>query len=286
MPSLDRHHLGGVTLLTDASVGGGVTFAFTERTGGVSRPPYGSLNLGAACGDDPKDVSENRRRVLAALGGQELLANLVNPHQVHGDRVLVVRSAEPKELDEVRREAAEGADGIVCTACDVPVLLCFADCVPVVLTCPGGFAVLHSGWRGTIARIAARGVDILCRETGCEAREVLAYVGPHILAPDYEVSAELAERFAREFGSDVVVGERNLDLSRCLAHTLSEAGVPADHVAWCDASTASSVDRFFSYRAEHGSCGRHGAVALMRRRPWTWPAAGRERGEEEGEARL
>ena len=50
MPSLERHRSGDVTLLTDPSVPGRVTFAFTERAGGVSEPPYASLNLGDRCG--------------------------------------------------------------------------------------------------------------------------------------------------------------------------------------------------------------------------------------------
>ena len=83
MPSLERHLRGGVALLTDERVGGGVTFAFTERTGGVSAAPYSSLNLGGRCGDDPRAVAENRRRALVALGAEGLLDRLVEPRQVH-----------------------------------------------------------------------------------------------------------------------------------------------------------------------------------------------------------
>ncbi|MBQ6411515.1 MAG: laccase domain-containing protein, partial [Atopobiaceae bacterium] len=52
-PVLTRRTVGGVTLLGDEHRPGGVTLAFTERTGGVSQPPYASLNLGSRCGDDP-----------------------------------------------------------------------------------------------------------------------------------------------------------------------------------------------------------------------------------------
>ena len=140
MPSLERHRSGDVTLLTDPSVPGRVTFAFTERAGGVSEPPYASLNLGDRCGDDPARVAENRRHALAALGAEDLLERLVCPHQVHGDRVVTVRSAEPAALEAARAEALSGADAVVCVADEVPVLMCFADCVPVVLVAPGGFA--------------------------------------------------------------------------------------------------------------------------------------------------
>lgn len=263
MPSLERYRSGDVTLLSDARVAGGVTFAFTERTGGVSRAPFASLNLGDACGDDPAAVAENRRRALAALGAEGLAGRLVSPRQVHGDVVVRVASADDAALAEAAERARAGADAVVCTVPDVPVLLCFADCVPVVLACEGGFAVVHSGWRGTIARIVAKAARALCEQAGVAPGSLAAFVGPHVLAGDYEVSPELAARFAGEFGPGVVAGERNLDLSAALAVTLAEAGVPDGAVAWCDDSTASCTGRFFSYRAEGGKCGRHGALAVL-----------------------
>ena len=174
---LERLTNNGVTV-----VGGeehGVAFGFTERTGGVSASPYASLNLGTHVGDDPLAVAENRRRALAALGGEAYLDRLLVPNQVHGDNVVVVDSADASVLDSVRACIAKGADAIVCTQAQVPVMLCFADCVPVILTCPGGFAVVHSGWRGTYARIAASAARVLSQVTCASIEQVHAYIGPH-----------------------------------------------------------------------------------------------------------
>ncbi len=262
-PVLTRRTVGGVTLLGDERRPGGVTLAFTERTGGVSLPPYASLNLGSRCGDDPAAVIENRRRALAAIGAEDLAANLVEPRQVHGSEVVVVRSSDAPSLAASREEAASGRDAVVCTCADVPVLLCYADCVPVVLVAPGGFAVVHSGWRGTIARISARALSVLCSETGAAPGEVLAYVGPHILAGDYEVSADLADRFAGEFGPEARVGERNLDLTFCVDAALLDAGMARGSICHAGVSTPRATDRFYSYRAEGGTCGRHAALAFM-----------------------
>lgn len=264
MAALARQTSDGVTLLTDESRPGGVTLAFTERTGGVSEAPYASLNLGSRCGDDLARVAENRRRALAALGAEDLLDRLVVPRQVHGDHAVIVRSADPDALAAARAEAGSGADAVVCTAPGVPVLMCFADCVPVVLAAPGAFAVVHSGWRGTIARIAERAARTLCAEAGCAPADLLAYVGPHVGAADYEVSEELAERFAAEFGPSVVPEPRHLDLTAAVMAALASAGVAERSVAVCDLSTASATDRFYSYRAEGGTCGRHGAIAFLR----------------------
>lgn len=169
----------GVTLVEGATHN--VRFAFTERAGGVSEDAYSSLNLGSHVGDDPFAVQENRRRVLEAMGAAECEHNLLVPNQVHGDHVVTVTSNGADVLENIREQIAEGCDAIVCTAHDVPVMLCFADCVPVVLVAPNGFAVVHSGWKGTIARISAKACQALCEAAGCNASDVSAYIGPHIL---------------------------------------------------------------------------------------------------------
>lgn len=258
--------MGGVTLLTDDDAAGGVTFAFTERSGGVSEGPYASLNLGDRCGDDPERVGENRRRLLAALGAEDDLERLVCPRQVHGDAVVRVRPGAPEAVASARADAAAGADAVVCTAPGVPVLLCFADCVPVVLVCPGGFAVVHSGWKGTLARVSATAVRALCDEAGVTPDRVCAYVGPHVGAADYEVPSERAALLAAEFGPGAVVGDRNLDLGFAVRAALLDAGVGARMIACYDGSTARETDRFFSYRASGGTCGRHGAAAVLKRK--------------------
>ncbi len=260
---LTRYASQDVTLLGDARRPGGVTLAFTERTGGVSKAPFTSLNLGADCGDSERDVLANRRLVLDALGVGELAGRLVNPLQVHGTTVVTIDSAAPDDVASARRLAREGADAIVCTAADVPVLLCYADCVPVILAATGGFAVVHSGWRGTIGRISQKATEELCRETGCEPSELVAHIGPHIGRDDYEVSADLAERFVASFGQEVAPDGRHLDLGLAVRKTLIESGINSEAIGDELPSTASCTDRFYSYRAEGGKCGRHGAIAVL-----------------------
>lgn len=257
----ERIVVDGVALDTDPStVASGVTFCFTERTGGVSTGPFSSLNLGFKGGDDPDRVRENRRRVLVAMGAGDLLAGLVVPNQVHGDTVAVVRDGE----DELPACIDEGADAVVCTAHDRAVMLLFADCAPVVLVAPRGFAVVHSGWRGTLAGIAGKAAGVLAREAGCGAGELAAYIGPHISREAYEVSMELAETFEGRFGPTARCGERHLDLGACIAASLGEAGLEASRIVDSGLCTASLTGRFFSHRAEHGNTGRHAAVAFMR----------------------
>lgn len=263
MPALTRYTVGGVTLLGDTRRPGGVTFAFTERTGGTSRGAYASLNLGDACGDDPACVGENRIRALAALSPAADSAKLIAPRQVHGDTVVCLAACDGASIARAQSEARRGADAVVVSVPGVPVLLCFADCVPVVIVAEGGFAVAHSGWKGTYARIAARAVAALSRATGVSPGRMSAYIGPHILGGEYAVDEGLAGRFAAAFGPGVIGEGPTLDLGACIAADLVAAGLGPGSIHDDRISCASEGSRFFSYRASGGTCGRHGALAIM-----------------------
>ena len=97
----------------------------------------------------------------------------------------------------------------------------------------------------------------------CGPQDVAAYVGPHIGAADYQVSQQLANEFVAEFGDDVVQQGRNLDLGAAVRRALYEQGLPKSAIVEVAESTTRTTQRFYSYRAEGGACGRHGALACI-----------------------
>lgn len=281
--SLQRVCVGDIALWQPAREPFGIACAFSERIGGVSKAPLDSLNVGSACGDDIACVQENRRRLVCALyacahgdaarahgdaaraEANQLASRLVIPHQVHGASCFVIDERAAANLTHTRMELSRGYDAVVCTVPDVPVLLGFADCTPIILTCPGAFAVVHAGWRGCMARVCAVALRSLCAHAHVDASLCRAYIGPHIQADDYEVSAELADEFRQAFGADVVEHERNLSMTRVIMHTLTAAGVPQRNIVELGISTAAAPHAFYSYRKSNGVCGRHAAIAYMPR---------------------
>lgn len=241
----------------------GVRVAFTCRGGGVSSGPYASLNLGSHVQDDPACVAENRRRVAAAFSAQG--APLIVPNQVHGDVVLTVEGRYGASA--VQRLASDGADGIVVACPGVAALLCFADCMPVVVVSPSGrFAVAHAGWRGVMAEIAAKAAAELVRADRArglrtDAACLNVYIGPHIRPECFETSPEIHDRFAESFGPACSAGPRHVDLAAAQRESLCRAGVDPARIADVGACTVCSNDEYFSYRAQGGVCGRHGAFA-------------------------
>ncbi len=245
--ALAAREVGGLPLYGLAEADAlGVELVVSARLGGVSRAPYGSLNLATHVGDDPAAVAENRRRLGAALGTPVVLVR-----QVHGARVVDAADAAP----------STEADGLVEHGCERAVGVLVADCVPVALVDPGRrVAVVHAGWRG----LCAGAVPAALAQFEDPAR-VVAVLGPSISGAAYQVGEEVARRFADHAGALAPDGPGHwrLDLRAVAAAQLERLGVEGDRVL----VTAEATDggaTFFSYRAERPT-GRFALV--VRRRP-------------------
>jgi len=244
----------------------GVIVGFSERSGGVSEPPFASLNLASHVDDDPAAVDENRRRLLRLLGTEELADRLTMAEQVHGDRIAVVDavSAGAGAFAAGGRPPLASTDALITREVGVPLALCFADCVPVILVAPGpAVAVVHAGWRGALASLPGKTATELARVARCKPSAVTAYIGPHILACHYQVSPQIMSQFANAFGTLARASSGGLDLDAAVSASLDRAGVAPCSIARLGTCTAETTDRFFSYRAEGGRTGRHAAVACI-----------------------
>ena len=266
----------------------GIRIAFTCRGGGVSKGSYASLNLGAHVNDCASDVEENRRRVLQGFATPDV--PLLVPNQVHGDTVLTidVQTDVLKSLVDM----AQGADGLVIDVPRVAALLCYADCVPVILVSPEGFfSVVHAGWRGVMNTIAVKAalrmaqldkarvgkdpLDKACLDDDKQINEASSrrnilesynvYIGPHIRRECFETSEELHDLFVETFGASCDAGYRHIDLSQALITQLTQVGISPDRICDLGICTMCHTDEFFSYRAEAGVTGRHGAFAYKER---------------------
>ena len=264
-PQLALCERNGLAFLSDESLSEsvGVRIAFTERKGGTSVGPCASLNLGTYSGDDIDAIQENRQRLLAAIGAST--AELLVPNQVHGTDIILVDHAEGAGLENRAQDApaAEDADGIIVTCSNVAALLCFADCMPVVLVAPdASFAVVHAGWRGVMSRIVPKALRLLCEGSQAAPSACNVYLGPYIHAECFEVDPDLTQRFADAFGKRCVPDAHHVDLGEAMRASLADAGANVSRIADADACTVCENTRFFSYRAQDGVCGRHGAIAV------------------------
>ncbi len=224
----------------------GLVHGFTDRVGGVSEGRYASLNLGRRWGDDPAAVAENYRRVAEAAGfrGEDL--RLVR--QVHGATVLRARDvAAESEADAlwVHRDDGPLVAGVLT-----------ADCVPILITDAAGTvaAAVHSGWKGTVADIAAATVRVLSQVVAAGTLRVA--IGPCIELAAFEVGDEVAAQFPEEFVRSEPGCRPHVDLVATVRAQLIAAGVPARAISRVGGCTFSDPGRYFSYRRDGAGIGQ------------------------------
>jgi hypothetical protein len=244
----------------------GTRVIFTGRPGGVSPPPYESLNLGYHVNDDPANVTENRRLICAVYGIDP--QRVTSPAQRH---TAVVRWVENESQVGIGAGPTpetgwsnpfDPCDALLTRMKQVPLLLHFADCVPVVLTGQDGdgplIAVIHAGRKGLVEGVIANAVSEVARLI--EPAGLSAAVGAPIGTCCYEVDEHAAAAFGKRFGQSAVRG-RYLDLHYAAAKELIQAGVPEENIHTLELCT-SCDDNFFSYRRD-GVTGRHAAIAWI-----------------------
>ncbi len=243
----------------------GIGLVFSERGGGVSEAPYSSLNLAGHVGDDPGAVDVNRSRLLEAVGIGPLRSRLTTAEQVHGIRLAEVDSASAGAGAFASGEGClppvPSTDALWTRERGLPLLLLYADCVPVVLVRPSlpAVAVVHAGWRGLAAGIVGQAAAALGALPGAD--DLTAFVGPHIGSCCYEVGTECVSHFRNTFVT--LQGETaRLDLGAVVADELARSGVPRGRQWHLGTCTAHNTEAWFSYRAE-GRTGRHGALAVI-----------------------
>lgn len=222
----------------------GVHALTTTRAGGVSLPPYGSLNLGDHVGDDAAAVAENRARLAKALA-------LPGPprwlNQVHG--VAVAGGAA--------LETCPTADAAVTRSPGEVLAILTADCLPVVLAEKNGtgLGVAHAGWRSLAGGVIAATVAALATRGDALA----AWLGPAIGPGAFEVGDEVRHAFMQaDEGAFAAFapgrpGHWWCDLYALARRRLRAAGVTA--VYGGERCTFAEPDSFFSYRRD-GQCGR------------------------------
>jgi YfiH family protein len=232
------------------------------RAGGVSQGPWSSLNLGGNVGDDPEAVFENFRRVFDVLGVSEDHACAV--WQVHSADTVVVDGPVSG-----RRWVAL-ADGMVTEKADTPLVMRFADCVPVLLHDPVQevIGVAHAGWRGTVQGAGVSVVRTMVDGFGSSVENIRAGIGPSIGPDCYQVGEEVVAAVDAYFGDnhglikrDPSDGTAYLNLWEANAVDLRRNGVEQVEVAGI--CTATNTHEFFSHRAENGKTGRFVAVISL-----------------------
>lgn len=235
-------------ILADA----GFAHGFTTRAHGASGGAFESLNLAFDVGDDPGAVASNLEWLEREL---RLDLPLARVRQIHG---LSVARASEAILPSWGEEPSVEGDAVVSDGSPAVLAVQTADCAAVLIADPETRAVaaVHAGWRGAadgVIRNVVRGLQ----HAGVPASRLLAVVGPCICQRCYEVGEDVARKLPES--ADPIRRQRGkylLDLAGAVEVSLIGAGLTSANIDLLRLCT-SCDDRFFSYRASGGTCGRN-----------------------------
>jgi YfiH family protein len=237
--------------------------AIFTRQGGYSQAPFDTLNLGSSVGDDPQAVKKNYEQVCQVVNIRP--EQTVSCHLIH--------SAEILKINGTNRQRMLGkADGLITAVPDIYLSMRFADCTPLIFFDPVRNAVglTHAGWRGTMQDVAGATVRMMIEQLDCQAKDIIAVIGPAIGPCCYEVGPEVmtaaAENlkdapsfFTRRNGQR---DQAHFNLWEANRRQLAAAGV--EQIIQSGLCTACHTDQFFSHRAERGRTGRFGVIVGLR----------------------
>jgi YfiH family protein len=239
-----------------------VTQAVFTRQGGVSPPPWDSLNVGGAIGDDIALVRENRIRSFEALGRPP--ESIFDVWQVHSATVVIADAPRPLET-QYRK-----ADIILTDNPRVTLFMRFADCTPVFLYDPqkNAIGLVHSGWLGTVRAACLSAVQAMQDRYGSHPGDILAAIGPSIGPDHYEIGPDVIAQVQQSFGSQAgeLLEERDqrvyFNLWKANQTLLEQSGV--EKIEQAGLCTACNQQDWYSHRGENGKTGRFGALLALK----------------------
>lgn len=233
-------------LLTHTGI---VNHGFSTRLGGVSIGNCASMNISTHRGDDPAAVIENRKRIAAAIGVKP--ENMVYTQQTHTTNVAVVS-------EEHKGKSFPETDGMVTNIPGLCLVTFYADCVPLYFVDPVHKAIglSHSGWRGTVGKIADVTIEQMKKEYGTKPEDVRAAIGPSICQDCYEVSEDVIEAFRKNYKEAYWEqlfyrkenGKYQLNLWKANVYNFLDAGLKKENIAVTNVCTCCNPDILFSHR--------------------------------------
>lgn len=246
-----------------------VKHGISTRIGGVSRSPYATLNLGLHTGDDSSAVIANRQLFCNAIGIE--FDKVVTAEQTHGDNIVVVSHTDIGSGHALYAQSIKDTDALITNIPNIPLMLFYADCVPVLIVDPvrSVVAVSHAGWKGTVAKIAQKTVLKMASQFRTSPSDCLVGIGPSVGSCCYEVDQAVVNRLAQNFKAwESLVRQTSmthwqLDLWLANKTQLEEIGVKSSNITISGLCTSCNTDLFYSHRAERGVTGRLGAAISL-----------------------
>ncbi|OEH91180.1 peptidoglycan editing factor PgeF [Bacillus solimangrovi] len=248
-----------------------IVAGISTRNGGVSKPPFDSLNVGFQVKDTLEDIVLNRQILAQSLNSN--IDDWITVDQIHGHHIIEVKKEDKRKDAFVSTSNVLGeADGMYTTEGGIYLAASFADCTPLFFFSPkyNLVGITHAGWKGTVAQVGPKMIRIWHEQHGVPLREIRVAVGPAIGQCCYEVDDRVMDHVRnlpyesnnKPF-SEKMNGKSQLDLKQLNAQLLLHAGIREENLEVSTHCTSCQKALFFSHRRDEGNTGRMFGVIAM-----------------------
>ncbi len=238
----------------------------SSRIGGFSKPPFDSLNISFGVPDDQQTVIKNHEKLAEIVGIP--IDSFVFCQQTHSANVAYVTEENKGAGVFTRDDAIENVDALVANEPGIAITVLAADCVPILLFDPvkKAIAAVHSGWKGTVAKIIQHAISRMTEEFGTDPTDLIVGIGPSIGPDSYEVDTPVIEKF-KEAGLDqfIKITDKThgmLNLWETNKFLLKEVGVQEQNIEIAEMDTYQMTDLFYSDRKQRPT-GRFTASIML-----------------------
>ena len=222
-----------------------INHGFFNRLNGFSKKEFKSLNCSLSNGDNKKLVYKNRLKALRQLKLHKKKLILIN--QIHSSKVIQITKSNLNKKIE--------ADGIITSLTNVVLGILTADCAPIFIYDNKARFVccLHSGWKGALKNIAAKGIEYFVKQKIIE-KNIVVLIGPCLSFKNFEVSKDFKSKFiSKNKKYSIFFKYKNKDkdlfnLRRLINYQFKELGIK--NIYNINKDTFSNKRVFFSHRRE------------------------------------
>lgn len=212
------------------------------------------VNMSFFYSEEPEEIINNHKKAFDFMDiePKEIFSSI----QKHTNNITIVDNIKSGKKYEIGR-VIENNDGIITNLNNVALISKYADCTPIILYDPieKVHVNIHSGWKGTLKRIGAVGVNTMIDNYGSKPENIIAVLGPNISKEDFEVDKDVKDLFEKEFDfHNEIISKKNdikslIDLHKTNKNILMDVGVKEENISIIDISTMSDP-MLHSYRRD------------------------------------
>lgn len=188
------------------------------------------------------------------------------PEQDHTKNISVITNGS---------EDLEDVDGLVTNKKGFVLATKSADCTSLLMYDPvkNAIASVHSGWRGTVKKIAVEAVNKMVKEYNSNPQDIICCICPSIRECHFEVEEDVKDIFSKTFNYEDIIkvgrvyeGKQKycVNTTKINKQLLKESGLKDENIIDCGLCTVCNKDNFHSYRAHKPNYGLNVAIISLK----------------------